>query len=196
LLGEEMKSILFLFSAISIFLVACTTHPTLVEEETQLIVGSEKTSQELTVLESSEKKRKPENGRPSIFGDLLARLNLSKEQKPLVEQILVKHKACTEECVKVLKTAEREILIDAKVKQDAIKFALNAGEITKEVAIKQLRELKEKTREALKLIPVKSNLKECIKTCDTTFLTELKSLLTPEQLIILVKWQEIKVKRG
>jgi hypothetical protein len=74
-----MKIKLFLFSAISIFLVACTTHPTLVEEETQLMVGSEKTSQELTVIESTDRKKKPENGRPSIFGDLLVRLNLSKE---------------------------------------------------------------------------------------------------------------------
>lgn len=195
-----MKTKLFLLSAISIISIGCSSNLTSVDEQAQTLFGNTKNEETIAVVDDTRKrpdeKKKPENGRPSIFGDLLAKLNLTAEQKPAVEKLLTKHKACTEECAKVLKSAERDIMIDAKLKEDAIKAKLSSGEITKEVALRELRELKKKTMEALKAIPVKANVKECMKTCDDAFLTELKGVLNPEQLVILARWQEIKTKRG
>ena len=60
---------------------------------------------------------KPDAGKkvtPSPFVDLLRILNLTPEQKTIVETLLKQHKECTQSCIETLKTAEREILINSR----------------------------------------------------------------------------------
>ena len=140
----------------------------------------------------------PDKGKkvaPSPFVDLLRLLNLTPEQRPLVERLLIQHRECTQSCIETLKTAEREILMNARVEEQKIKDAVKAGTITKEVARRELAQLKKSTQERLKALP-REKVRECLQGCDTQFLNSLKEILTPEQKIILEKWIASRQKRG
>jgi hypothetical protein len=151
-----------------------------------------------SISEQPIERPKPDNGKkvtPSPFADLLRLLNLTPEQKPLVERLLVQHKQCTQSCIETLKTAEREILMNARIEEKKIKDAVKAGTITKEVARRELAQLKKSTQERLKALP-REKVRECLQGCDTQFLNSLKEILTPEQKIILEKWIASRQKRG
>jgi hypothetical protein len=140
----------------------------------------------------------PDNGKkvaPTPFVDLLRLLNLTPEQRPLVERLLIQHRECTQSCIETLKTAEREILMNARLEEQKIKDAVKAGTITKEVARRELAQLKKSTQERLKSLP-REKVRECLKGCDTQFLNSLKEILTSEQKIILEKWIASRQKRG
>lgn len=192
-----MKLKLFLVYTLSLLSVACTDQLTPLEPEAQptlLYVAPHESTHAITT--DTNRKEVPKNTRPSIFGDLLVKLNLSREQTKIINVLLTKHKLCIENCISILKRAEREILIDAKVKENDIKSKLKAGEITQSEAREQLKDLKEKVNQALKLTIVKTNVKQCIISCDKEFLNELQRVLNSEQLIILEKWKTEKSKRG
>lgn len=151
-----------------------------------------------TVSEQVIERPKPDNGKKvesSPFVDLLRLLNLTPEQRPLVEKLLTQHKQCTQSCIETLKTAEREILMNARIEEKKIKDGVKAGTITKEVARRELAQLKQSTQEKLKALP-KDKVRECLQGCDTQFLNSLKEILTPEQKIILEKWIASRQKRG
>lgn len=151
-----------------------------------------------TVSEQVIERPKPDNGKKvesSPFVDLLRLLNLTPEQRPLVERLLTQHKQCTQSCIETLKTAEREILMNARIEEKKIKDGVKAGTITKEVARRELAQLKQSTQEKLKALP-KDKVRECLQGCDTQFLNSLKEILTPEQKIILEKWIASRQKRG
>ena len=151
-----------------------------------------------TVSEQVIERPKPDNGKKvetSPFVDLLRLLNLTPEQKPLVERLLTQHKQCTQSCIETLKTAEHEILMNARIEEKKIKDGIKAGTITEEVARRELVQLKQSTQEKLKALP-KDKVRECLQGCDTQFLNSLKEILTPEQKIILEKWIASRQKRG
>lgn len=147
--------------------------------------------------QSVETPRKPDVKKPapSIFGDLIQKLNLTPEQKPIVESLLKEHRVCVESCVKGLKDAERQILMNARTEEAKIKELLKKGEITGEQARRELRQLRERTNAQLKELP-KGKVRECIKSCDDQFIAKLKEILTTEQKIILEKWVVSRGKRG
>jgi Spy/CpxP family protein refolding chaperone len=193
-----MKSLsLSLIAIISLVFIGCSnteTGPTEPEAMyTTMTLGSDG-----SISEQPIERPKPDNGKkvtPSPFVDLLRLLNLTAEQKPLVERLLTQHKECTQSCIETLKTAEREILMNARIEEDKIKELVKAGKITKEVARRELAQLKKSTQERLKALP-REKVRECLKECDTRFLNSLKEILTPEQRITLEKWIASREKRG
>lgn len=187
---------LLLACAISLLSIACTDQLSPVEPSTSILSLNTPDSNIQAIPPDKTKKESPRNTRPSIFGDLLAKLNLSVEQKKAVEPLLANHKKCIMECSNILKQAERQILINAKIKEDSIKAKLKSGELTRDEAMKQLRLLKDQVNQDLKSIIIKTKVKECVTTCDNVFILELKSLLNPDQLILVEKWQSQKNKRG
>jgi hypothetical protein len=151
-----------------------------------------------SISEQPIERPKPDNGKkvvPSPFIDLIRLLNLTSEQRPLVERLLIQHRECTQSCIETLKIAEREILMNARIEEKKIKDAVKAGTITKEVARRELAQLKQSTHEKLKALP-KDKVRECLKECDTRFLNSLKEILTPEQKIKLERWIASREKRG
>jgi hypothetical protein len=133
---------------------------------------------------------------PTIFGDLLNKLNLGPDQNAIVERLLAQHKACVEECVKPLKAAEAEILAKARKQEAEIKKAVEAGTITKAQARVKLAALKANVNKALKSLPVRRSVQECIKACDATFINGLERILSADQKIILKSWLDSRAKRG
>jgi len=133
---------------------------------------------------------------PTIFGDLLVKLNISPEQRKTVESLLIKHRMCVDNCVKPLKDAESEIFRNAKLAELEIKKALNKGKITKAKAREKLASLKKRVADALKNLPMRTNVQECIKACDTDFINHLEKILSSEQRLVLKSWIDSRTKRG
>ena len=193
-----MKSLsLSLVAIISLVFIGCSNTETGPTEPdamyTTMTIGSDG-----SISEQPIETPKPDNGKKvaqSPFVDLLRLLNLTPEQRPLVERLLIQHKECTQSCIQTLKAAEREILMNARIEEDKIKELVKAGTITKEVARRELAQLKKSTQEKLKALP-KDKVRECLQGCDTQFLNSLKEILTPEQKIILEKWIASRQKRG
>ena len=192
-------TLLSLIAVLSLGLVGCSNMATEPTEETAVFATYNPYDESTQGGEVGE--RKPDRKdtvnkpRPTIFGDLLQRLNLTSEQKPVVEKFLSEHKACVEACVKGLKDAEREIMMDARLQENEIKEKVKKGELTKEQGRLQLRQLREQTQIKLKSLPTEK-VRECVKSCDETFIAKLKEILTPEQKIILEKWLISRGKRG
>lgn len=190
-------TLLSLILVFSLAIVGCSnteTGPT----EPEAIYTTMVANPDGTVSEQVVERPNPDNGKkvaPSPFVDLLRLLNLTPEQRPIVERLLIQHKECTQSCIQTLKTAEREILMNARLEEQKIKDAVKAGTITKEVARRELAQLKKSTQEKLKALP-KDKVRECLQSCDTQFLNSLKEILTPEQKIILEKWIASRQKRG
>jgi hypothetical protein len=190
-------TLLSLIAVFSLAIVGCSnteTGPT--EPETMYTTMG--LNSDGSISEQPIERPNPDNGKkvaPSPFVDLLRLLNLTPEQKPLVERLLIQHKECTQSCIETLKTAEREILMNARLEEKKIKDAVKAGTITKEVARRELAKLKQSTQEKLKSLP-KDKVRECLQGCDTQFLNSLKEILTSEQKIILEKWIASRQKRG
>lgn len=190
-------TLLSLIAVFSLAIIGCSnteTGPTEPEAMyTTMVVESDG-----SISEQPIERPNPDKGKkvaPSPFVDLLRLLNLTPEQRPLVERLLIQHRECTQSCIETLKTAEREILMNARVEENKIKDAVKAGTITKEVARRELAQLKKSTQEKLKALP-KDKVRECLQGCDTQFLNSLKEILTPEQKIILEKWIASRQKRG
>ncbi len=121
----------------------------------------------------------------SPFDRLLAALNLTPDQKAVVERLQSAHKDCANAALEALKTAERAILERAKAKSEEIKGAAKAGTITREEARTQLRDLNKATREAIKSLPEREAARTALKACDDAFLARLGSILDEKQKVIL-----------
>jgi len=133
---------------------------------------------------------------PTIFGDLLVKLNLTAEQKPIVEKLLAEHKACIENCLKALKAAEAEIIARARKQESEIKAAVEAGTITRVQAREKLAALKASVNKALRELPIRQKVQECMKGCDAAFINALENILLPEQKLVLKTWLDARSKRG
>lgn len=198
-----MKTILLAYITIlSIGLIGCSdisTEPIQENSSYSMVNSNDESTQGGEVGERGKKdsvrKDTTNKPRPTIFGDLLQKLNLTSEQKPVVERLLSEHKACVDACVKGLKDAERQIIMNARLEEAKIKELLKKGEITGDQARRELRQLREKTNAQLKELP-KGKVRECVKSCDDQFIVKIKEILTPEQKTILEKWLVSRNKRG
>jgi len=121
----------------------------------------------------------------SPFDRLLAALNLTPEQKAMVERMQAAHKDCATAALEGLKTAERSILDAAKAKAEEIKASAKAGTISKEEARAQLRDLNKATREAIKNLPEREAARTALKACDDAFIARLGSILDEKQKAML-----------
>jgi Spy/CpxP family protein refolding chaperone len=186
-------TIMFLLTAMII--VGCSDGSVSVQEPISFVSVSSDSDVQSMMTPPETPKKGERKVTHSPFVELLRSLNLRDEQKPLVERLLTQHKECTQSCIETLKTAEREILMNARIEEQKIKEAVKAGKITREVARRELAQLKKSTDEKLKSLP-KDKVRKCLQECDTQFLNSLKEILTPEQKIILGKWIASRQKRG
>lgn len=132
----------------------------------------------------------------SPFDRLLAALNLTPEQKAMVEQMQAAHKDCAMAALEGLKTAERTILDAAKAKAEEVKAAAKAGTLSKEEARTQLRDLNKATREAIKNLPEREAARTALKACDDNFIARLGSILDEKQKAILDQFVKARDARN
>lgn len=134
--------------------------------------------------------------RPSIFGDLLVKLNLTREQKITADRLLAAHKSCIESCISAMASEQRQILERARAEEVEIKTALKNRIISKSQAREQLAALKIKVNELLRNLSLRLKIRECMAACDHEFISNLEKILNPEQKVMLSRWINDKKKRG
>lgn len=132
----------------------------------------------------------PNKGRPARtpFEDLLRRLNFTREQKTAVDALLTSHNDCVKSALEALRAAEKAILDAAIADFNAILQKVKDSAITRAEARTQLRELNQRTREALKTLPGRDQARAALKACDDAFIAALRGILDPRQVSLLDSW--------
>ncbi len=138
----------------------------------------------------------PPNKKPShvnkmmAIGMILRQLNLSEEQIELVKEYMIAHRLCEWEWLKMLEKSRREIIAKGnEARQEIIKSYKN-GEMTREEAARAIHQLNNRIREALQNNPVNEIVRKGLQDCWNVFLSNIKSVLTDEQLAKFEQWLE------
>lgn len=133
-----------------------------------------------------DKPGKPGDKRPPMLplGRLLRQLELTADQRDSVEIYMQAFRLCAEEARIALRDAQKPIIDSANAQRRAIIADLKAGLITRQEASLALRQLHEATKLALDSDPAVVAAREAIKNCHDILLANIKSLLTPAQLVI------------
>jgi hypothetical protein len=122
------------------------------------------------------------------FARLLDALKLDETQRASVAELLAQHKECVDAALASLRAAEREIIAAAEAARKDVLAQVQAGTLTRQEAIEQIRNINQRARTALKGLPQREGTRAAIKNCDETFYAGLETLLTPEQVVILKRW--------
>ena len=129
-------------------------------------------------------KMKKRHGHGFELRVLLRKLNLDEDQRAEFRKILISYRDCVHNIMKENVEERMEIMQRAReARMDIIK-KLRAGEIDREEAIKELRALYTKVKEAM------NNLidKDALCNCYVRMLRQLYSILTPEQQRVFKEW--------
>jgi hypothetical protein len=130
------------------------------------------------------------------FGRLLRALQLTEDQQVTVKRLLAAHEDCVKGVMERLRATEREILAPYHERRDAVMAQLRAGEIDRAEARRLLAQINKEAREALRANPALAAAREALKACREEFITQLKSILTEEQIAILERWLASQGPRG
>jgi len=122
--------------------------------------------------------------RPRDTKNIMARLNLTAEQRAQIEILHRQKIECEKAAMQALRISEKTIRDGFKAQRDVIKDAIKAGTITREQARTQMRALEIQEREALKNNPARTIYEAAKKACTDTFNAGVRALLTEEQQAI------------
>lgn len=122
------------------------------------------------------------------FDRLLKALNLTDDQKAAVGDILHKHHDCVDAAMQTLREHVKTIVDSANAARRDVLAKLRAGEITRDEARAAMKSITERVRTALRNGNIVQRIHEMLKACDDEFVSNLKGILTPEQLDILQRW--------
>lgn len=140
-------------------------------------------------------KRPPHVNRMMAIGMILRQLSLTDEQIVKVKELIMAHRACEAEWLKMLQQSRREIMMKGHEARQAIISQLKAGEITREEAGRLINQLNMRIREALINNPVNEEVRAALKACWDTFIKGIKDILDEEQLALFEQWLE-RIKGG
>ncbi len=117
---------------------------------------------------------------------LLRKLHLTADQKEKFRDIMMDYRDCVREIMEGTMEQRKEIIQRAREARYDIIKAYKAGDIDREEAIKKLRILYKKVKEAL------NNLvdKDALCDCYIKMLRNLYNILTDEQKVVFKRWLE------
>jgi len=124
------------------------------------------------------KDRKKREDKPKRFGD---DLNLTDEQKVMMEEAKAAYNDCATEYIETIKSIHKEIFASANESRTAIMNQLKAGEITREEAHQMMRELRMNIQSALESNTDLQTAIEGLKRCQEALKTAMNDILTQEQ---------------
>lgn len=131
--------------------------------------------------------RPPFHGKFFTLGKVLAKLELTDDQKTQLEVFMTAHRECELQARLALRTAQAAIIEPANASRKAILLQLKNGEITRDSAKAAIKAINVATRTALETDTAVLAAKAALKDCKDLLLTNIASILTPEQLVI---WTE------
>lgn len=127
---------------------------------------------------------------PFYLGRILRLLELTDEQKELIKEIIADHRDCVQEQMLILRQSEKAIIERANAERQKIMEKVQAGEMTREEARKELYKLNQATREALQNNPVRAEVMAALLDCRDALFSAIKEVLTEEQLAKFNDWLE------
>jgi hypothetical protein len=118
---------------------------------------------------------------------ILKSLDLTDAQKEQIKGFLFDFRLCMKDAIKDLRQSEREVLQPFNEQRKAVVDAYKGGTISREDAMAQLKEIKTKVKEALKVNNFRNIACEAMKLCRKTLLDSIGKILEGEQI---TKWNE------
>ena len=119
---------------------------------------------------------------------ILRALELDDAQKAQVKEFMIAFRDCHKNAMLALRESEKEIIQPFNEQRRTIMEALKNGEITREEAQQQLKQLNMDLRNALQNNPARLAACEAMKECRRTLLTSIEGILTPDQLVKWLEW--------
>ncbi|MCX7909507.1 MAG: hypothetical protein N2560_08335 [Ignavibacteria bacterium] len=115
------------------------------------------------------------------LGRILKQLNLTDEQKTQVREFISQYRDCVKNALMALRESEKTIIEGANQARQNVMEQLKNGEIDKETARQLLKQINERTREALMNNPVREQVLQQLKECWETLIANIKSILDDNQ---------------
>jgi hypothetical protein len=131
-------------------------------------------------------------GRPRGHGPrarpILRWLGLDRDQRMLFRDAMIAGRDCTRPVLDEMREANQDVLADANEQRMAILQAYDDGEITREEAEVQIRELSQATREAIRNDPENAQFKDAICLCRSETIDAIRAILDTEQQGVWDSW--------
>ncbi|MFN3306373.1 MAG: Spy/CpxP family protein refolding chaperone [Candidatus Kapaibacteriota bacterium] len=115
------------------------------------------------------------------IGRILKELTLTEEQITQIREFMAEYRDCVKNALLPLRESERQIIQQANQERRTVMEQLKNGEIDRQTAMEQIRQINQRTREALINNSVREQALQQLKQCWETLIANIRSILTPEQ---------------
>ena len=105
-----------------------------------------------------------------------------------MRELMAGHRGCVQEPLQAFREANQDAIAAANEQRQAIKDAVQNGDITREEARQQLRELSESTREAIRNNPENEPFKEALCACKLAHFDNIRAGLNETQQATWDAW--------
>ena len=122
------------------------------------------------------------------FDQIFRQMGLDSTQMVAMKEYFDAHRDCVKGWLEMLRESQMEILQAAREDVKAIRDAYKAGEMTREEAVAAIKAINLATREALRNNPMNELVRAGLIDCNEELMANIKSELTPEQLIMFERW--------
>ena len=122
------------------------------------------------------------------LGHILRDLSLTEDQRSQLSELMTGHRECVQIPLQDFREANQDAIAAANEQRQAIIDALQGGNITREEAREQLRELSESTREAIRNNPDNEPFKEALCACKLTHFDNVRAFLDETQKATWDAW--------
>ena len=103
-------------------------------------------------------------------------------------ELMAGHRECVQEPLQAFREANQDLIAAANEQRQPIMAALQSGDLTREEAREQLRELSESTREAIRNNPDNEPFKEAMCACKTANFDNVRAVLDETQQATWDAW--------
>lgn len=122
------------------------------------------------------------------LGSILKNLDLTGERRTQLRELMADHRECVQIPLQAFREANQDLIAAANEERQAIKEAVQNGDLTPEDARKQLRELSKSTRETIRNNPDNEPFKEALCACKLVLFDNVRAIL--DEKTQQSKWDE------
>ncbi len=115
------------------------------------------------------------------LGRIFRDLDLTEQQRTDLHDLMAAHRECVQEPLQAFRDANQDIIDAANEQRQAIMDALQNGDITREEAREQLRELSESTRELIRNNPENEPFRQALCACKLAHFDNVRAILDETQ---------------
>ena len=122
------------------------------------------------------------------LGHILRDLSLTEDQRAQVRELMTGQRECVQEPLQAFREANQDLIAATNEQRQTIMDAVRNGDITREEAREQLRELSESTREAIRNNPDNAPFKEALCACKLAHFDNVRAVLDETQQADWDEW--------